>query len=191
MPHSLWNCHKHLIILLEFCLLRSLLSKYEDAGAYTVSLTASNAISSDTKKEKDYVAVSSFIIRRLVMCSNVTDTGNWTAQPDATYRVGDPVWVYFEVIGCEQRKTDDTYEIWVQWKQLKFTDPNGKLMAEASDVTETHETGPRIVAPYVWFKINLGKAESTDPLGEYKVEVTVKDMIGSNTATESTTFVLK
>lgn len=164
---------------------------YKDAGTYTVSLTVRNAISSDTKEKKDYVAVSSFIFRRLVMCSNVTDKGEWTPQPDATYRVGDAAWVYFEVIGFTQKKTDDTYEIWVQWTRWRFTDPNGKVMADASDVSEYHKTGPRMIAPFVSFRLNLGKAKSTDPLGEYKVEVTVKDMIGGNTATESTTFILK
>lgn len=164
---------------------------YNDAGTYTVTLTVNNPISSDTEEKKDYIAVSSFVFRRLVMCSSVRDVADFTPQPDATYHAGDTAWVYFELIGFGQQETDDMYELWIQWTRLRFTDPNGKLMADASDMGESHQTIPYTPEPYVAFWVSIGEAESSDPLGEYTVEVTVKDMISGDMATESTTFILE
>jgi PKD repeat protein len=164
---------------------------YNDAGTYTVTLTVNNPINSDTEEKKDYITVSSFLVRRLVMCSSVSDFDEFTPQPNAIYHVGDSAWIYFELMGFEQRKTDDMYEIWVQWTRLRITDPNGKLMGDASDISERNETIGHMEMPIVSFWIDIGDAESSDPLGEYTVEVTAKDVISGATATESTTFILE
>ena len=163
---------------------------YRDAGTYTVSLTVSNAVSSDTRVKKDYITITSFAVSYIVTCSDVTDEGVYTPQPDATFHVGDVPWVYFEVRGFELRETDGKYEIWVQWTQFKFYDPEGNLMGELSDVSELHET---VAEKFDWvsFWIPLGEAETTDPLGEYRVEVKVVDKLSGDTATESITFVLE
>ena len=124
------------------------------------------------------------------MCSNVTQYGVYTPQPDATFHVGDQTFLYFELTGFEQRKTDGEYETWLKWQQLKLYGPNGELILEMSDPTEGHDTYADL-ADFWWFSYNLGEAESTDPLGEYKFEVKVKDEIGGDIATESITFILE
>ena len=163
---------------------------YRDGGTYTVSLKVSNAISSDTREEKDYITISSFIISRMVMCSDVTDEGVYTPQPDATFHVGDSSWVYFEVRGFELKKTNGMYEVWVQWEQVKFYDPDGNVMGELSNVSEMHET---VAERFDWISLwmPLGEAETTDPLGEYRVEVKVVDKLSGDIATESVTFILE
>jgi PKD repeat protein len=163
---------------------------YKDTGTYTVSLTVSNAISSDTRAKKDYVTIRNFVVSRMVMCSSVTEEGDYTPQPDATYHVGDLSWVYFEITGFEQPKTNGNYEVWVQWREFKLYNPDGTLLAALADVSEMHDTVDRIV-PFVSFWIPLGEAESSDPLGEYRVEVTVEDKLAGDTATGSIIFILE
>lgn len=62
-------------------------------------------------------------------------------------------------------------------------------MSELSDVSELHETVAEKL-DWVSLWIPLGEAETTDPLGEYKVEVKVVDKLTGDIATESTTFIL-
>ncbi len=163
---------------------------YESDGTYTVSLTVSNAVSSDTREKKDYITIRSFVISLIVMASDVTEQGEYTVQPDATFHVGDKTWVHFTVIGFEQRKTDGKYEIWVQWQQLKFYGSDGNLMGALSDISELHDNSDAIV-PSLSFWMWTGEAESSDPLGEYRVEVTVEDKLAGDTASGSITFILE
>ena len=163
---------------------------YNNAGTYTVSLTVSNAVSSDTREKKDYITITSFVVRRIEMCSNVIDSSNYTIQPNATFHVGDLVWVYLEVVGFDQQKTDGTYETRVKWQQVRFYDPDGKVLLDLSDVYEFHDTYDTIIQ-FVWFRFPIGEAEPTDPLGEYKVEVKLEDKLSGGTATESITFILE
>jgi len=165
---------------------------YRHAGMYTVSLTVSNAVSSDTREKKDYITVISFIISRIEICSNVTEDGVYTPQPDATFHMDDDVWVYFEIRGFEAQKTDGDYELWVQWKQVKLCDPDGNVMFELSDVTELHETVTVAEKPeWLSFWMWLGYGERGDPLGEYRLEVRVEDKLSGETATESIAFILE
>jgi len=163
---------------------------YEDARIYTVSLTVSNAVSSDTREKKDYITITSFVVSRMEMCSNVTEQGDYTVQPGNTFHVGDQTMLYFEVAGFEQRKTDGQYEGWVQWLQFKVYGPDGNLIVDMYDVLEGHDTHAELVN-FWWFSFNFGEAESSDPLGEYRVEVKVVDKLGGETATESITFLLE
>jgi PKD repeat protein len=163
---------------------------YNDAGTYTVSLTVSNAVSSDIREKKDYINVIGFVVSRIEMCSNVTDEGACTVQPDATFHIGDTTWVYIEVIGFDQRKTDGNYELWLQWRELKFYSPDGNLMGTLTDIYELHETLSFMV-PNAYFWFGFGEAERTDPLGEYTVEIKVEDKLSGETATESITFILE
>lgn len=124
------------------------------------------------------------------MASDVTEQGKYTVQPGAAFHVGDKTWVHFTVIGFEQPKTNGNYEVWVQWREFKLYNPDGTLLAALADVSEMHDTVDRIV-PFVSFWIPLGEAESSDPLGEYRVEVTVEDKLAGDTASGSVTFVLE
>ena len=163
---------------------------YNNAGTYTVSLTVSNAVSSDTREKKDYITITSFVVSRIEMCSNVTQQGEYTIQPGATFHIGDTAWVYFEVTGFNQRKTDGNYELWLQWRELKLYAPDGNLMVALTDMYELHET-VSIMAPNAYFWFGFGEAERTDPLGEYTVEIKVEDKLSGETATESITFILE
>ena len=163
---------------------------YEDGGTYTVSLTVSNAISSDTREKKDYITIPSFFISDIIICSDVREDGVYFPQPNATFHVGDEVWVYFEVLDYEAQKTDGNYKVWVQWQQLQWYDPDGNLLLVWYEMSELRDTVPE---KWNWcsFWICLGEAESGDPLGEYRVEVEVEDRIGGETATASITFILE
>jgi PKD repeat protein len=163
---------------------------YKDAGTYTVSLTVSNAVSSDIREKKNYINIISFVVSRIEMCSNVIDSSNYTIQPDATFRVGDTTWVYFEVTGFDQQKTDGNYEFWLQWQELKFYGPDGNLMGALTNLYELHET-TSVMAPGASFWFSFGEAERTDPLGEYTVKIKVEDKLSGETATESITFILE
>jgi len=163
---------------------------YNDAGTYTVSLTVSNAASLDTREKKDYITITSFVVSRIEMCSNVTDEGDYTVQPDATFHVGDFAWVYMEVTGFDQQKTDGMYESWIIWQHIKIYLPDGNLLIGLSDLWEVHETQPTFVN-FVWFKFPVGEAEPSDPLGEYKIAVGFEDKLSGETATESITFILE
>ena len=163
---------------------------YKDTGTYSVSLTVGNAISSDTREKKDYITIRNFVVSLMVMCSDVTDEGDYTPQPDATFHLGDQTWLYFEVTGFEHQKTNGKYEIWLQWKEVKFYGPDGNVMSTRSDLSEAHETVPERGGSWT-FWISLGEAESTDPLGEYRLEVTVADKLAGDTATGSVTFILE
>lgn len=163
---------------------------YSDAGTYTISLTVSNAISEDTRKKEDYITITAFFVSRMVMCSSVTAGDDYIPQPDATYHVGDQTMLYFEVRGFEQRKTDGEYEVWLQWQQLKFYGPDDNLIAEFFDCMEVHDTYAELW-DFGWFAFDFGEAESTDPSGEYRVEVKAEDKLSEDTATGSITFILE
>jgi chitodextrinase len=160
---------------------------YNDSGTYTVSLTASNALSSDTREKKDYITVTGFVINRMEMRSEFATLGEYTVKP---FHVGDSTWVCLEMAGFEYRETDDQYEIWLQWRELKLYDPDGGLMGVLSDITELHETFSTKVTD-VWLNVNIGELKETNPLGEYRVEVRVEDKLSGEMASVSTTFVLE
>ncbi len=163
---------------------------YEDRGTYTVSLTVSNSLSSDTQVMEDYVNVTNLAISLFEVCSEVTDEGDYTIQPDATFHAGDNACIYFEVTGFENEEDFVGYRIKVLWEKIEIYGPDGELMWSELNVNEINVVS-RYLSTYVSFWYCFGKADSSDPLGEYRVEVEVKDELSGETTTKSITFFLR
>jgi hypothetical protein len=162
---------------------------YDTAGTYQVTLTVSNDFSFDTAASQIQVMATSLSVD-LIMCSSVTSDTDYTVKPDATYKDHEPIYVYLEVKGFQQHRTDEGFEFWVQLQSLKLFRPDGSLLLYLSDPLEKHATA--IDAPlYVYFWYSLGHVSPVDQPGEYRLECKVLDKQSGDSKAAFTTFVVK
>jgi hypothetical protein len=106
--------------------------------------------------------------------------------PDATFATEELMLVYLEVYGFQNKPVIGGYEIWVELTNLKFTDPNGKVIADQPNVIEFHQTVDDESSDIVWFRLPLGYAEEGDPTGEYILEIEVTDKTNGEKDTVTT-----
>jgi PKD repeat protein len=163
---------------------------YQKAGTYSVSLTVYDVTGSDTKEIVDYINVSDFTIRLLTVCSEVNPEG-YITQPNATFQIGDDIWIYFEVVGFEREMVGELATVWLKWTVLKITDPNGQVIIDlkSTDLKEFHETMNIALDDFVQF-VSVIESTSSDLIGKYEVEVQVEDMLNGDSAVSATFFKL-
>ena len=140
--------------------------------------------------DKEASSTPTLSIRRLEVSSAVSDEGDYTVQPGATFDRGEVVWLYSEVRGITLKASDGKFEYWVKSSSLKIFDPDGNLIAHLVDFVELHETAVDDVPEFLWFGTYY-ESTADDIAGQYKFELTVKDELSGATATRSATFTLQ
>jgi len=136
--------------------------------------------------------VATLAINRIEVCSGPIENDEYSRQPDRTFYTGDHVAIWFEITGFEVQGTGGNYEVWVQWRRYSLYAPDGRMIMTESNVYEWHEFPPyvdNIEEFHGWW--NIGQAETSDPLGEYRVEIEIGDKLSGEVVTKTTTFTLK
>ena len=160
---------------------------YEKPGTYTVTLTVNNPVGSDTRMMKDYITVTPLLVSHAEICSAFTEQDGPTPRPDATFHIGDEVWIYFEVTGFEQRKTDGEYEIWLDWTSVDIKGPYGYAIS-SSPAIERPETVSTWQSMRSFYTMLGTVASEFYQHGKYTVKVIVKDNISGAEASRVLTF---
>ncbi|MDI6903635.1 MAG: hypothetical protein QMC77_07870 [Methanocellales archaeon] len=136
-------------------------------------------ITSDFEKMKEGLDVTD-----IVFCSYIRGDRDYDEQPGATYDSGDTVWMYYETSNFDMKKQNGKYEVWLKYS-LKVYDSENNIVHENLDLDEFHEN---VIAPsrYIWLRASL--VMSNYQKGQYKAEVTVKDMISGESKTTTGYF---
>ena len=88
------------------------------------------------------------------------------------------------------KRVDDKFECWIKFSELKIFDPNGNIVGHLVDLEEYHSADLDEAPDFSWF---FGHYESTtdDPVGQYRWEFTVEDMLSRAIGTGAVNFTLK
>jgi len=115
----------------------------------------------------------------IIFCSYIRDDQDYDEQPDATYDSGDTVWMYYETSNFDAQKQDGAYDVWLKYS-LKVYDSDNNIVYEDLDWDEFHENGTTVPG-VIW---SSGSLETSNyQKGQYKVEITIKDMISGESKT--------
>lgn len=129
-------------------------------------------------------------IRNAELCSFVSDEGDYTVQPDATFQRGDVVYLYFEIPGLTVKAVDGKFEIWGKFSELKLFDPNGDMIVRLVDYIEYHDATLDEAPNFGWFYAWYETTEEDIP-GQYRFEFMVTDGLSGATGTGSAYFNLQ
>lgn len=121
----------------------------------------------------------------IIFCSFIRGEQDYDEKPNATYDSGDTVWMYYETSNFDTKKQDGTYETWLKYS-LRVYDSNNNIVHENLDWGEFHQNSTTVPGS-IWSSGILGT--SNYQKDQYKVELTVKDMISG--ASENVTGYFK
>ena len=133
---------------------------------------------------------ASFQIDNIEVCSDVRGKRDYTVQPGAAFVPGDKVWIYFEVFGFSARTTGDTYEVWFRAAEAKVYNPSGNLYLSGENLKDYHQTELEALPEYSWGTFSF-ELLSSAPLGQYRLEAEIKDIISGETDSFTTSFSVK
>lgn len=120
----------------------------------------------------------------MIFCSYVRNDQDYDEQTNATYDSGDNIWMYYETSNFDMEKQDGTYDIWLKYS-LKVYDSDNNIVYEDLDWNEFHESSTTVPG-VIW---SSGTLETSDyQKDQYKVEMTVKDMISGDSKTVGSYF---
>ena len=129
-------------------------------------------------------------IRNVELCSAVSEDGDYTVQPGATFDRGDTAYLYFEVPGITVKAVDGKFECWTKFSVLKIFDPNGDMIGHMVDFGEFHWVDmdePPKFGWYCWWY----ESSTDDEPGQYRFEFTITDELSGATGTGSAYFNLQ
>lgn len=132
---------------------------------------------------------SDLTLGKVIFCSDVRGTDDYDLQLDSTYVRAQVIFTYFDFYGALCKRDDGDYVIHLNIARLALLDSTGQEIAAVEDVLDVRETSPLYGSTgslWVYFDAPL-----LGPLGEYTVELTIKDMLSGNTATANGSFILK
>ena len=138
----------------------------------------------------EVIAIEAPLAVRCLLCSDVMAPGVYVIQPWAAFQRGDVIWIYVEVTGFDHQEADSEYEVWLNWQHFKLYAPDGEIIRQRYDLHEAHGTIAEEMEP-VSFWLMVGTAGSSDPLGQYSIEVKVEDKLSGETAIGRANFTLE
>ncbi len=129
-------------------------------------------------------------IESVIICSDVRGLEDYTIQPNATFQLGDKVFIYFEIFDFTIQSNDGTYEYSVNFDEFSAYDSNNELFYSGFDFGGMHETEasvmPAGLAAYTNFEISLGS-----PTGQYRAEIIVSDELSGEKAYTTAYFAVE
>jgi PKD repeat protein len=159
---------------------------YDNDGFYTVTLTVSNPAGSNSAVMEDYITVGSLDIT-LVMCSQVTDYGEYTPQPGAVFHEGDPILLYMEISGFDQNIVPGGFEVWIETQSIVVAEKDGGFVHIWDNPPEIHETNPA-QAISIWAGLSLLPFYFPS---EYEVRIVVVDKISGKIGIGTITYTIE
>ena len=112
-----------------------------------------------------------------------TDVGEFDEQPDATYEMGTPVWLYVAVVGAE---TDDVETATLGY-EFSIGAPDGTQWQTITEEESWQDAeGDLILA--IWRRIET--AEAPEP-GSYTVDITVTNAVTGEELTRTAEFTVE
>ena len=146
----------------------------------SVLLPLAVVVGCQQQPEQTLPAKSALSIQNIQLCSAVSDDGDYTVQPSATFERSNIVWLYFEVIGMTVKGVEGKFECWGRFKEMKIYDPNGSIIGTALDMGEFHDTDMDKTPEFIWFHASY-ETTTHHPMGQYTVEVIVSDELSRET----------
>jgi len=134
--------------------------------------------------------VTTLGIRNAKLCSDISEDGDYTVQPGATFDRGDVVWLYFEVPGITIKGADGKFEVWAKFTECTLYDPNGDMIMRVVDVVDYHDATLDEAPDFIWFYAFYESTQG-DVAGQHRWEFTINDELSGAIGTGSATFTLK
>jgi len=168
-----------------------------DSGEYTAELTVRDELADETAKTTTSFTIvglpttepPAFDLENLVFVeSEPTGYREYTAVSDAVYGPDDVIWIYFEPtgVGTEQRSDGDE---WIELSvRVTTTDPDGnERVAVRKTIERTIPEDRDVDKLYLTASIDLQRPR----VGDYDVELDVRDRIGRDGATTTASFTIE
>jgi hypothetical protein len=155
-----------------------------------VSLPLAVVVGCQQQPEQTPPTTLTLSIHNIQLCSAVSDDGDYTVQPGATFERGDVVWLYFEVLGMTVKGVEGKFECWGKFKEMKIYDPNGSIIGTALDMGELYDTDMDKTPDFIWF-YSWYETTTHHPTGQYTFEVIVSDELSGAIGTASANFTLQ
>jgi hypothetical protein len=115
---------------------------------------------------------------------------DYKEQPDATFKPGDIVWIYFNLDGVKYNvNPDKTKEIWIKL-HLRLKSPKGAILLDEDLYNEHKNFGEEYNLEELFLRVNISTTEELAE-GKYIAEATLIDELVDKEATASTSFWLK
>lgn len=115
---------------------------------------------------------------------------DYKEQPDATFKPGEVVWIYFNLDGLKYNvNSDKTKEVWIKL-HLRLKSPEGAILLDEDLYNEHKNFGEEHNLEELFLRVNIN---TTDELadGKYIAEATLTDELADKEALASTSFWLK
>jgi hypothetical protein len=130
-------------------------------------------------------------IGNLVFCSKEPNGYmDYGEQPNATYKPGDTVWIYFNLRDQQYKPNPDgTNEMWFT-EYVTVREPSGDILL-SQEVVNEHQNFPKELDPD---KVFLQTHITTTPElaeGEYTVEIVVADKLANTSVSALSKFTLR
>lgn len=115
---------------------------------------------------------------------------DYKEQPDATFKPGDVVWVYYNLDGVKYNiNQDNTKEVWLKL-HLTLKSPEGVVLLDEDLYNEHKNFGEEYNLEELFLRVNINTTEELAE-GKYIAESTLRDELADKEATASTSFWLQ
>ncbi len=115
---------------------------------------------------------------------------DYKEQPEATFKPGDVVWIYFNLDGVKYNvNPDKTKEIWIKL-HLMLKSPEGAILLDEDLYNEHKNFGVEYNLEELFLRVNINTTEELAE-GKYIAEATLRDELADKEAPASTSFWLK
>ncbi|MBN1693996.1 hypothetical protein JW879_01170 [candidate division WOR-3 bacterium] len=130
-------------------------------------------------------------LSNIVFCSErPSGYMDYKEQPDATFKPGDIVWIYFNLDGVKYNMNPDkTKEIWIKL-HLRLKSPEGDILLDEDLYNEHKNFGEEYNLEELFLRVNINTTEELAE-GKYITEATLRDELADKEAPASSSFRLK
>jgi len=129
-----------------------------------------------------------FRMDNIRLCSDVRESDDYDLSRDATYVRGQVIFVLFDVYGVTTTKNDGQWEAHLRVEKLALFGPEGEEVVTKTEVLEFRETFSTGTVDSLWI---FFAAPLAGPLGEYFVEVTIRDVPSGDTDIAKASFTVE
>lgn len=130
-------------------------------------------------------------LSNIVFCSeNPKGYMDYKEQPDATFKPGNVVWIYFNLDGVKYNiNPDRTKEIWIKL-HLTLKSLQGDILLDEDLYNEHKNFGKEYNVEELFLRVNINTTEELAE-GKYIAEATLRDELADKETTASSSFWLK
>jgi hypothetical protein len=152
----------------------------------------SEVLDSEREEELPAESISGELgLSNIVFCSErPKGYMDYKEQPDATFKPGDVVWIYFNLDGIKYNiNTDKTKEVWLKL-HLTLKSPQGAILLDEDLYNEHKNFGEEYNLEELFLRVNINTTNELAE-GKYIAEATLRDELADKEAPASSSFWLK